>query len=76
MKLKTILIIDLIIFILGLFIYYGFFTICKSISGECHQPFIIYIGLILALFSLIHFIITVLLNIANSNKKNKKRKRI
>jgi MFS superfamily sulfate permease-like transporter len=69
MKLKTILIIDLIMFILGLFIYFGFSNVCRSISGICPQPFIIYIGLAIALFSLIQFIITILLNIAKPNKE-------
>ncbi|MEK7209014.1 MAG: hypothetical protein AAB677_02025 [Patescibacteria group bacterium] len=53
---------DLIIFLVGAFLFYGFTTVCRVIGETCPQPTLFYVGLILILFSIIHFIVNLIVS--------------
>lgn len=72
LNLKT-LIIDLIIFIIGIFLAFGFLTLCTVPLGEqCPQPPFFYLGLILMLISIIHFITSLIIFVISKFKSKKK----
>jgi len=72
LNLKT-FIIDLIIFIIGCFLTLGFFTVCISDSADiCPQPVVFYIGFILIIISVIHFMINLIIYKKIRIKKRKK----
>jgi len=72
LNLKT-FIIDLIIFVIGIFLLFGFLITWRSLLGQsCLQPPIIYLGLILIIISIIHFIINLIIFIYKKLKKRKK----
>jgi len=89
MKLKSIFIlnlktfvIDLVIFVIGILLFVGLITcrIDKSATGEClecaqlchHSP-LFYLGLILILISIIHFIINLINFIYKKSRKGKRK---
>lgn len=58
LNLKT-FIIDLIIFIIGIFLVLGFTTVCRAELGiPCPQPPLFYFGLVLIVVSVICFLIS------------------
>ena len=60
LSLKT-FIIDLIIFIIGFLLFFGFATLCKAEVGtSCSQPLLFYLGFILILISILHFLVSVI----------------
>jgi len=68
LNLKT-FIIDLIIFIIGIFLLIGFTTLCIAKVGvTCNQSPIAYIGLILIIISIAHFLINLIIFIINKLK--------
>jgi len=61
LNLKT-FIIDFVFFIIGIFLFIGFTTLCRAEVGKpCSQPALSYVGLILMLFSAAHFLINLII---------------
>lgn len=73
LNLKT-FVIDLIMFIVGFFLFVGFATLCiYEVGATCSQPALFYVGLILIIISIAHFLINLIILILNKLKKNKKK---
>ena len=54
-----IFIIDLIILIIGILLVLGFTTLCRTeVGAPCPQPPPLYLGLVLVVVSVIHFLIS------------------
>jgi len=70
LNLKT-FIIDLVIFIIGIFLYSSS-IVC--FAGPCPQPNIHYVGMVLILISIIHFIISLIIFIYKKFNRTKKKK--
>jgi len=72
LNLKT-FIIDLIIFIVGCYLYTVSYVACDAVGTICTQSSINYLGLILLIISIVHFLINLIIFIINKFKKNKKK---
>jgi len=61
---KSTIIIDIIIFLIGLFLTFGFLTKCTCVGGgkcNCPQPFLFYVGIVFSLIAILRFLISLII---------------
>jgi len=61
--------IDSIIFVIGGILFFGFTNFCRSTSGNCYQPAVVYTGGILLIYSIAHLIYLLALNLKTKSRK-------